>query len=56
MERFQAYAAAGKAGLSVPISESFSLDFDSKDSFLHGVPPGYKKNSFQFAVDLSYTP
>jgi len=51
----EAYAAAGKAGLSVPISGSFSLDFDAMDSFLHGVPTGYKKNSFQFSVDLSYT-
>ena len=52
----QAYAAAGKAGLSVPISESFSVDFNSKDSFLNGVPGAYKKNSFEFSVDLSYTP
>jgi Protein of unknown function, DUF481 len=51
-----AYAAAGKAGLSVPISESFSVDFNSKDSFLNGVPAAYKKNSFEFSVDLSYTP
>jgi hypothetical protein len=51
-----AYAAAGKGGVSVPISESFSLDINSKDSFLHGVPAGYKKNSFELSVDLSYTP
>lgn len=50
----QAYAAAGNAGLTVPISGSFSIDFDSMDSFLHGVPPAYKKNSFQFTVDLTY--
>jgi len=52
----QAYAAAGKAGVSVPISESFSLDFNAKDSFLNGVPAAYKKNSFAFSVDLSYSP
>jgi hypothetical protein len=51
----QAYAAAGNAGLTVPISGSFSLDFDAMDSYLHGVPIAYKKNSFQFTVDLSYT-
>ena len=51
----QAYAAAGNAGLTVPISESFSLDLDSMDSFLNGVPAAYKKNSFQFTVDLTYT-
>jgi len=51
-----AYAAAGKAGLSIPISESFSLDFNSKDSFLNGVPAAYRKNSFEFSIDLSYTP
>jgi hypothetical protein len=27
-----------------------SLDFDAIDSFLHGVPTGYKKTSFQFRV------
>ena len=52
----QAYAAAGKAGLSVPVSESFSVDFNLKDSFLNGVPGAYKKNSFEFSMDLSYTP
>jgi Protein of unknown function, DUF481 len=51
-----AYAAAGKAGLSIPISQSFSLDFNAKDSFLHGVPAAYKKNSVEFSVDLSYSP
>lgn len=51
-----AYAAAGKAGLSVPISENFSLDFNAKDSYLHGVPGGYKKNSSEFSVDISYSP
>jgi len=51
-----AYAAAGKAGLTVPISENFSLDFNAKDSFLHGVPAGYKKNSVEFGVDISYSP
>jgi len=51
-----AYAAAGKAGLSIPISENFSLDFNAKDSYLHGVPGGYKKNSSEFSVDISYSP
>jgi hypothetical protein len=51
----QAYAAAGKAGLTIPISESFSLDLDSRDSFLNGVPLACRKNSFQFTVDLTYT-
>jgi hypothetical protein len=51
----EAYAAAGNAGLTIPISGTFSLDLDSRDSYLHGVPTGYKKNSFQFTVDLSYT-
>ena len=51
----QAYAAAGNAGLTVPISGSFSLGLDAMDSYLHGVPPAYKKNSFQFTMDLTYT-
>ena len=51
-----AYAAAGKAGLSIPISESISLDFNAKDSFLNGVPAIYKKNSIEFSVDISYSP
>jgi hypothetical protein len=51
-----AYAAAGKAGLSIPISENFSLDFNAKDSYLHGVPGGYKQNSVEFSVDISYSP
>ena len=51
-----AYAATGKAGLSMSISENFSLDFNAKDSFLNGVPAIYKKNSVEFSVDLSYSP
>jgi len=51
----EAYAAAGTAGLTVPMSGSFSLDLNLMDSYLHGVPTGYKKNSFQFSVDLTYT-
>jgi hypothetical protein len=51
-----AYAASGKAGLSVPISESLSLGFNSNDSYLHGVPAAYQKNSLQFSIDLSYSP
>lgn len=51
----RAWAAAGSAGLSVPVSGNFSVDFNSMDSFLHAAPTGYKKNSFQLAIGLSYT-
>ena len=51
----KAYAAAGNAGLSVPLSGNFSLGVDSMDSFLNGVPLNYKKNSFQLSLNLTYT-
>ena len=51
----EAYAAVGTAGLAIPLFGDFSLGFDSLDYFLNGVPAGYKKNSFQLSVDLTYT-
>jgi hypothetical protein len=49
-----AYAAAGKAGISLPISDSFSVDVSARDSYLNGVPLTYRKNSFQFTTGLTY--
>ena len=51
----KAWAAAGNAGLSFPFSDSFSVEVNSLDSFLYGAPSGYRKNSFQLSMGLSYS-
>jgi hypothetical protein len=50
----KAWAAAGNAGLTLPFSDRFSVDIDSLDAFLYGAPTGYRKNSFQLSLGLSY--
>ena len=50
-----AYSAAGTAGLTLPVYKRLSLSLGTVDTFLNDPPPGFKKNSFQFTMGLSYT-
>jgi hypothetical protein len=49
------WAAASKASLRLPITESLGFEVSSMDSYLHGAPSGYKKNSFQLWFGISYS-
>jgi hypothetical protein len=50
-----AYAATGLATLTIPVYKRFSLTVGTVDSFLNNPPPGFKKNSFQFTMGVTYT-
>ena len=49
-----AYSATGTASLALPIHKRFSLAITSLDTFLNDPPPGFKKNSFQLTMGLTY--
>jgi hypothetical protein len=49
-----AYSATGTAGLTLPVHKRFSLAITSLDTFLNDPPPGFKKNSFQLTMGLTY--
>lgn len=41
-------------GLALPVHKRLGLAIASVDTFLNDPPPGFKKNSFQFTVGLTY--
>jgi Protein of unknown function, DUF481 len=49
-----AYSANASAGLMMPAWRRFNLSFTATDSFLNNPPVGFKKNSFQFVMGVSY--
>ena len=49
------WETGGKAALYLPLSEKLSLELSSIDSYLHGAPPTYKRNSFQLTMGLAYS-
>ncbi len=50
-----AYSATGSAGLTVPMYKRLSFSLNTLDTFLNDPPPGFKKNSFQFTMGLTYS-
>jgi hypothetical protein len=51
----RAYSAAGSAGITMPLYKRFSFTLGALDTLLNNPPPGFKKNSFQFTMGLTYT-
>jgi hypothetical protein len=51
----RAYSANGSVGITLPVYKRFGFNTNVIDSFLNDPPPGFKKNSIQFATGLSYT-
>jgi hypothetical protein len=49
-----AYFATGTVGLTLPVHKRLSMAVTSADTFLNDPPPGFRKNSFQFTVGLTY--
>jgi len=49
-----AYSWNVGAGLAVPVFNRFSASINAIDNFLNDPPPGFKKNSFQFTLGLTY--
>jgi len=51
----QAYSALASANVSFPVYKKLSFTVGSVDAFFNLPPPGFKKNSFQFLTQLSYS-
>ena len=49
------YSASFTALLALPVYKRLSVSTGIIDSFLNDPPPGFKKNSFQFNLGLTYT-
>jgi hypothetical protein len=49
-----AYSGAASAGVAVPAYKRLNVSFNTIDSFLNDPPPGFKKNSFQLVLGLTY--
>ncbi|HLJ15737.1 MAG TPA: DUF481 domain-containing protein [Bryobacteraceae bacterium] len=50
-----AYSATGGATLAMPVFKRLSLSFATLDTFLNNPSPGFKKNSFQTTLGVTYT-
>jgi hypothetical protein len=50
----KAYSANAMAGMTVPAWKQFNLSFTATDNFLNNPPIGFKKNSFQFVLGVTY--
>jgi hypothetical protein len=50
-----AYSGDITAGLVLPVYKRFGLNVSSTDNFLNNPAPGFKKNSFQFVMGVTYT-
>jgi hypothetical protein len=51
----RAYSAYGSVGITFPVYKRFGFNTNVIDSFLNDPPPGFKKNSIQFATGLTYS-
>ncbi len=49
-----AYSGAASAGVTLPAYKRLNVSFNTIDSFLNDPPPGFKKNSFQLVLGLTY--
>lgn len=50
-----AYSGDATVGLILPVYKRFGLNVSSTDNFLNNPAPGFKKNSFQFVMGVTYT-
>ena len=50
-----AYSASFSALLALPVYKRLSASTGILDTFLNDPPAGFKKNSFQFTLGLTYT-
>jgi hypothetical protein len=51
----KAWAAGGNATLTFPVSDTLSVEISSTDMLLNGVPSGYRRNSFQLSMGITYS-
>jgi hypothetical protein len=51
----EALSATGNALLSMPIYKRMNFSLGASDGYLHDPPPGFKKNSFQAIMGLTYS-
>jgi hypothetical protein len=50
-----AYSADATAGIVLPVYKRLGANFTTTDNFLNNPAPGFKKNSFQFVMGVTYT-
>jgi len=50
-----AYSAIGTVNLSMPVYKRLAVTIGSVDSYLNSPPVNFKRNSFQFQTNLTYT-
>jgi hypothetical protein len=50
-----AYTATGFASLTMPVYKRLNFTTGAIDNFLNDPPPGFKKNSLQFTLGVTYT-
>jgi hypothetical protein len=50
-----AYSADATAGIVLPVYKRLGANFTTTDNFLNDPAPGFKKNSFQFVLGVTYT-
>jgi hypothetical protein len=50
-----AYSAIGTVNLSIPVYKRLAVTIGSVDSYLNSPPVNFKRNSFQFQTNLTYT-
>jgi Protein of unknown function, DUF481 len=50
-----AYSADATAGIVLPVYKRLGANFTTTDNFLNNPAPGFKKNSFQFILGVTYT-
>jgi hypothetical protein len=50
-----AYSGVGRLSLTIPFYKRLNFATGVVDTFLNNPPPGFKKNSFQFTLGVTYT-
>jgi hypothetical protein len=50
-----AYSALGTVNLSIPVYKRLAVTIGAVDSYLNSPPANFKRNSFQFLTNLTYT-
>jgi hypothetical protein len=50
-----AYSADATAGIVLPVYKHLGANFTTTDNFLNDPAPGFRKNSFQFVLGVTYT-
>ena len=50
-----AVTATGNAALTMPVYKRMNFTLGAIDNYLHNPPPGFKKNSFQATMGLTYS-